>query len=154
MRIEALKRKILTESKQISFLKHAQNQHINQIDALQDNLEKKKAETAKAIYNYDIVAEECNELRRDINQLNSHTATSKKDCERESRTVEELKDFNSRTKKRLIKEDHDLTDLKFQLTVALKAMNNNSSLIKYLESERAEMLLYINKETEQNRIGV
>lgn len=154
MRIENLKRKIAAESKNISGLKHVQNQHINQIDHLQDNLEKKRAETAKAIYNHDIVAEECNQLRREIAQLNSMSANTKKDCERESKTVEDLKEFNTRTKKQLLKEDHDLNDLKFQLTVALKAMNNNSSLIKYLESERAEMLLYINKETEQNRIKV
>lgn len=60
--------------------------------------------------------------------------------------MEELKDYNTRTKKQLLKEDHDLNELKYRLAVALKAMNNNSSLIKYLESERAEMLLYINKE--------
>lgn len=33
-------------------------------------------------------------------------------------------------------------------------MNNASASIKYLENERAEMLLYINKSTEQNTIKV
>jgi hypothetical protein len=48
--------------------------------------------------------------------------------------------------------DKKLTDLKYNLTIALKTMNNNSVYIKYLESEKAEMLLYINNQFEYNKI--
>jgi hypothetical protein len=62
--------------------------------------------------------------------------------------VNDLKNYNASTKQCLMKQERKLNDLKNHLTIALKSMNNNSTLIKYLESERAEVLLYINKETE------
>ncbi len=67
--------------------------------------------------------------------------------------MDDLKEYCIRTKQSLIKEDRLLNEVKANLTVALKTMNNFSADIKYLESERAEVLLYINRETEQNRIS-
>lgn len=81
MRIETLKKKIAAESKKLSASKHSQNQHINQIDHFQENLDKKRAETAKTIYSSDIVAEECNQLRKEIAHLNNMCANTKRDCD-------------------------------------------------------------------------
>ena len=43
--------------------------------------------------------------------------------------------------------------MKSNLTVSLKTMRNESEMIKYLESQKADLLLWINKETEENRVG-
>jgi hypothetical protein len=58
------------ENKTISALNHSHNKHTNKIDHNQHQIAKKQTDNAKAAYDSNIITNECNQLRRDINKLN------------------------------------------------------------------------------------
>lgn len=81
-KIELLKRKIQAENKAIRLLKHEHNRLHNAIDNDEDLLSKRRADTQRAAYNADIVADECGQLKREISQLDAENSAVRKSNEK------------------------------------------------------------------------
>ena len=47
-------------------------------------------------------------------------------------------------------ENQELVNLKSNLTIGLKSMKNSHDMIKYLESQKADLLLFVNDQIQEN----
>jgi chromosome segregation ATPase len=133
IRIENLKRKIGLENKSIAGLRHSHNQLHNHIANKAELLARARADADRASYNADIAAADCGQLKREIAQLNTENVGLKQSCAKELAAVEQLKDFCITTKQSVLREDKKLGEVKANLTVSLKAMDNASAAIKLLD---------------------
>lgn len=64
--------------------------------------------------------------------------------------IEALKNDISYLIHTVFMENQELVNLKSNLTIGLKSMKNSHDMIRYLESQKADLLLFVNDQIQEN----